>query len=97
MRELLVKFSRSVKEVVSGGDSAVKSELAILEDWVTSEFGWELQPASFVRRGMLQLEDGEEVEMEMSDNADEETGEYAPVVVDLEGTQEDEDVADTHR
>lgn len=97
LRKLLVKFTRAVEEVVGGAESAVKSELAILEDWVTSELGWELQPAAFVRRGMLQLEDGEEVEMEMNDNADEETGEYAPVVVDMEGTQEDVDMADTHR
>jgi A1 cistron-splicing factor AAR2 len=33
---------------------------------------------------MLQLEDGEEIEMEMEDNdADEETGEYAPMIVEL--------------
>lgn len=97
MRKLLVKFSRSVEEVVGGAESAVKTELARLGDWVVNEFGWELHPEPFVRRGMLQLEDGEEVEMEMSDNADEETGEYAPVVVDMEGTQEDADMADMHR
>lgn len=92
LRKLLVKFSMSVGEIVGGGESAVKTELARLEDWVKSEFGWELQPESIVRRGMLQLEDGEQVEMEMSGNEDEETGEYAPLVVDLEerGTVDDD-------
>lgn len=96
LRKLLVKFKMSVEEVVGGAESAAKTEFAVLEDWVTNEFGWDLQPETFVRRGKLQLEDGEEVEMEMSDNADEETGEYAPVVVDLEGTEDDVDMADTH-
>lgn len=98
LRKLLIKFSASVGEVVGGAESAVKVELAKLEDWVKSEFGWELQHESFVRRGMLQLEDGEQVEMEMSDDEDEETGEYAPLVVDLEdgGTMHDVDMAGTH-
>lgn len=98
LRKLLIKFSMSVGEIVGGGESVVKTEFARLEDWVKSEFGWELQPESFVRRGMLQLEDGEEVEMEMSDDEDEETGEYAPLVVDLESgntMESDVDMAGT--
>lgn len=97
LRKLLIKFSASVSEIVEA-ESAVKSELAELEDWVRSEYGWELQHESFVRRGMLQLEDGEQVEMEMSDDEDEETGEYAPVIVDLGdgGIMRDEDMTDTH-
>ncbi|RJE25611.1 AAR2 family [Aspergillus sclerotialis] len=93
LRKLLIKFSMYVGEIVGGEESAVKTELARLEDWVKSEFGWELQPEPIVRRGMLQLEDGEQVEMEISGNEDEETGEYAPLVVDLdEGGTADDDV-----
>lgn len=96
LRKMLVKFRRSVEEIAGGTESAVKSELAVLEDCVKSEFDWELQPESFVRRGMFQLEDGEEIELEMNANEDEETGEYAPVVVDLDEIQEDADMTDTH-
>lgn len=85
LRNLLMKLRRSVDEVVeAGAESRVKSELEELEAWVKEEYDWELKRESIVRRGMLQLEDGEEVEMEMNGNdEDEETGEYAPVVVDL--------------
>ncbi|KAJ5368551.1 uncharacterized protein N7496_008311 [Penicillium cataractarum] len=86
LRKLLAKIRRSVDDVVPNGtESMVKTELDKLEAWVKEEFDWELKRESIVRRGILQLEDGEEVEMEIEDNdADEETGEYAPMVVDLE-------------
>lgn len=86
LRNLLTKFKRSVDEVTpKDAGSIVKTELDKLEAWVKEEYDWELKRESIVRRGMLQLEDGEQVEMEMEDNdADEETGEYAPMVVDLE-------------
>lgn len=77
----LVKFARSVDEV--GAGSAVKTELDKLGAWVKDEYGWELHPEGIVRRGMLRLEDGEEVEMDVPDDEDEETGEYAATVVDL--------------
>ena len=39
---------------------------------------------SFVRRGTLQLEDGEEVEMEVAElEGEDERGEYAPMMVEL--------------
>jgi AAR2 protein. len=86
LRNLLAKLRRSVDEVVgTGARSKVKTELDKLEAWVKEEYDWELKRESIVRRGMLQLEDGEEVEMDMDDNdEDEETGEYAPLVVDLD-------------
>lgn len=85
LRNLLTKFRRSVDEVIpKDAASIVKTELDKLEAWVKEEYDWELRRESIVRRGMLQLEDGEQIEMEMEDNdADEETGEYAPMVVDL--------------
>ncbi|KAF7716189.1 Uncharacterized protein PECH_005147 [Penicillium ucsense] len=85
IHDILKKLRRSVDEVApQGSNSTVRTELGKLEGWVKEEYDWELNRESVVRRGMLQLEDGEEVEMEMEDNdADEETGEYAPMVVDL--------------
>jgi A1 cistron-splicing factor AAR2 len=98
LRNLLTKLRRSVDEVVgTGAESKVKTELDKLEAWVKEEYDWELKRESIVRRGMLQLEDGEEVEMDMDDNdEDEETGEYAPLVVDLDegNATPEEDIED---
>ncbi|KAJ5604741.1 hypothetical protein N7510_009895 [Penicillium lagena] len=103
LRDLLMKLQRGVDEVVGGSDgvagSMVKAELEKLGTWVKAEYDWELQREAIVRRGMIQLEDGEEVEMEMDGNdEDEETGEYAPLVVDLDGggeLQDDGNINDT--
>ncbi|KAJ5320117.1 hypothetical protein PENANT_c025G06087 [Penicillium antarcticum] len=85
LRKLLTKLRQSVDELVGDRqDSMVKVELDKLEEWVKVEYDWELHREAILRRGMLQLEDGEEVEMDMEENdEDEETGEYAPMIVDL--------------
>lgn len=61
----------------------VKEEMERLGDFLKVEYGWELG-GDFVRKGMLDLEDGERVyvEMEEMDGLDE-RGEFAPVVVDV--------------
>ncbi|EDN04408.1 predicted protein [Histoplasma mississippiense (nom. inval.)] len=62
----------------------VRQELEKLENWVKGRYGWELRPGATVKRGMLELEDGEQVEVEISGaNEEDEMGEYAPVIVDL--------------
>lgn len=103
LRTLLTTLRRSVDQVVEAGtQSSVKTELEKLEVWVKEEYDWELKRESIVRRGMIQLEDGEEVDIDMDDNdADEETGEYAPVVVDMDegntpaSEEEEEETLDT--
>jgi len=46
------------------------------------KYGWQNEK-DILRRGMVELEDGERVELSMKGvDEDEETGEYAPVVVD---------------
>ncbi|PWY73675.1 hypothetical protein BO70DRAFT_364581 [Aspergillus heteromorphus CBS 117.55] len=95
LRRLLMRFRRSLYEVVDGAESVVKTEFENLEAWVKDEYDWELNRDVFARRGMVQLEDGEEVELDMHDNdEDDELGEYAPMVVELEGdsTQDGVDV-----
>jgi len=63
----------------------VRKELQTLDDEMKELYEWDLK-GEVLKRGMLELEDGEMVEMEMNDAGEEdETGEYAPVVVDLEG------------
>ncbi|KAJ9285913.1 hypothetical protein DTO021C3_6474 [Paecilomyces variotii] len=82
--KLLTGFKRTVDELSDGVGFAVKFELKVFEKWVKEEFNWELKKEAIVKRGMLELEDGERVEMEMNDaDEEDETGEYAPVIVDL--------------
>lgn len=84
LRDLLMKLRRSVDDLVGDSASEVKLELDKLEEWVKAEYDWELRRGAVVRHGMLQLEDGEQVEMDWDGNdEDEETGEYAPVIVDM--------------
>lgn len=84
LRKLLVKFRKSLYDVVDAGASEVKDEFERLEQWVKEEYDWELDRGVVVRHGMLQLEDGEEVEMDTNEgDEDQEMGEYAPVIVEL--------------
>ncbi|KAI5303999.1 hypothetical protein KEM56_006972 [Ascosphaera pollenicola] len=85
LRKLLSSFIRTVDELDAGAAPDVKSEMEKLKQCVEKQLGWELRTEFTVRRGMLQLEDGEQVEMDVSDAEEEdETGEYAPVIVNLE-------------
>jgi len=84
LKGLLVQFRKNVEEVFdSTSGEGLKAELKQLEDGLRDEYGWE-SGKDMLRRGLLELEDGERVDMDMN-GADEEdeTGEYAPVVVDL--------------
>jgi A1 cistron-splicing factor AAR2 len=84
LRRLLKGFRTAMYEVLEdGGESPVKREFGKLEEWVRRELDWELDRDAVLRKGMVQLEDGEEVELEMVDHEEEE---YAPVVVELDGT-----------
>ena len=86
LKELLRRFRKVVEEVAEG-KGEVKEGFEELEGVVKKTFGWELSD-DFVKRGKLQLEDGEEVEMVMNGQDEEdEMGEYAPVVVDLGDAQ----------
>lgn len=84
LKELLKGFKRSLEQTFDEGQGqAVKESMKDLENFLNAEYGWELSD-SFVRRGLLELEDGEQVEMEMDELlGEDERGEYAPVVVDL--------------
>jgi A1 cistron-splicing factor AAR2 len=99
LKSLLTGFKEILEDVMGARESPIKPAFEELERWVQAEYGWELSRRNIVRRGKLQLEDGEEVELDM-DGAEEEdeSGDYAPVVVDLEGAKEespDVNMADT--
>ena len=86
LRGLLKGFKRIIEQPSIGeniGVEDVKEEFEEVEKWVKEQYGWELGD-EFVRKGMLELEDGETVEMETGEmEGEDESGEYAPVVVEL--------------
>ncbi|KAI9692035.1 MAG: hypothetical protein M1820_009570 [Bogoriella megaspora] len=80
LQKWLFDFKRGLEESgAAKGD--VFDELEELEDFIRAEFGWDLA-SDFLRKGVVQLQDGENVEVEYDDEI-EELGEYAPTVVDL--------------
>ncbi|KAL2048647.1 hypothetical protein N7G274_000559 [Stereocaulon virgatum] len=85
LKGLLRGFKRTLGQVFGKGEGEdVKEEIEALEDFLKREYGWELGD-DFVRKGMLELEDGERVEVEMEEmEGEDERGEYAPVVVGLD-------------
>lgn len=82
---------RTFRKNLDGFDGKRRAEMVEafeeLDRFLQKEFGWELDDM-YVKRGMLELEDGEQVEMDV-DGADEEdeTGDYAPTVVELTRAQ----------
>lgn len=89
LQKFLRRFGKALDDVSSSvateGDLAeVKDAFGDLERWCKASYGWSIRDETILKRGILELEDGEMVQMDMNDaDEDEETGEYAPVVVDL--------------
>ncbi|KAI1455000.1 AAR2 protein-domain-containing protein [Annulohypoxylon moriforme] len=88
-RSLITYKARLDERLLALGDRISSDQhkageaFSALEAWLWRR-GWDLR-GQYVRAGTLTLEDGEEVEAEMSDFEDEdERGEFAPVVVDLD-------------
>ncbi|MCJ1320597.1 hypothetical protein MMC15_005937 [Xylographa vitiligo] len=97
LKRLLVGFKKELQEMeglaalerrktnghMSGGIEVVKEKMQEIEMWLQDKWQWDLSD-SWVRRGMLELEDGERVEVEMAEmEGEDERGEYAPVVVEI--------------
>ncbi|KAG6025218.1 hypothetical protein E4U40_002782 [Claviceps sp. LM458 group G5] len=77
------EFLQSDENLISPSHLAVGTAFSRLES-VLTELGWDLT-TDYVRQGMLMLEDGEEVELELSElDAEEERGEWAPEIVKLD-------------
>ncbi|KAJ0302872.1 hypothetical protein COL5a_000939 [Colletotrichum fioriniae] len=97
LRMALIVYKRRLNEVLLGLNSLATPEQAAvgqafseLETWVW-KFGWDIR-SDYLRKGKTMLEDGEEVELEMDDlEAEDERGEFAAVVVELDesGKQKD--------
>lgn len=81
LRELLRRFRGNVEDMLDEG-SKLETELQGLEAMMRDTYGWEMGK-TVLRRGMVQLEDGEMVEMSLEGaDEDEEKGDWAPVVVE---------------
>ncbi|KIW08315.1 uncharacterized protein PV09_01234 [Verruconis gallopava] len=90
LKGLLHKFKFGLRDISGAGKSDVMDELDELENFLRDEHGWELD-SNFVRKGLLELEDGEKVEMDVADfDEEDESGEYAPTVVQLTEEQMEE-------
>ena len=87
VRTLLRGFGRGLDDLGGGEKSEVRLEFRDLEAWAKQDLGWEMGD-EYLRKGLLELEDGERVELEVEDmEGEDERGEYAPVIVDLDGNQ----------
>ncbi|KAL9078745.1 MAG: hypothetical protein Q9157_002333 [Trypethelium eluteriae] len=83
IRNLLRDFKRGLEQEDGSAKEKIVGAFGELEEFIRTEFGWELQH-DFVRNGILELEDGERVEMDIGgDEEADELGEYAPMVVEL--------------
>ena len=86
LKEWLRRFQRTLKQVFQENEvEGVKASLEELLSKLKRIYGWDLGD-DFVRKGMVQLEDGEMVELEVGNmHGEDEDGDYAPVVVDING------------
>ncbi|KAL9529518.1 hypothetical protein SMMN14_06495 [Sphaerulina musiva] len=83
LKTLLVRFRNGLEGMTGIGVSDVADELDDLEDYLRQEHGWTLG-GDHLRSGVLELEDGEQLHVESTMyDEDDETGEYAPQIVDL--------------
>jgi A1 cistron-splicing factor AAR2 len=83
LKSLLARFRKGLEGLAGTAVSDVTDELDDLEDYLRSEHGWQFG-GDFARSGVLELEDGEQVQMDSTAfDEDDETGEFAPQIVDL--------------
>ena len=92
LRIALTVYKRRLEEGTSGSGAAAAAPMsaslafAQVEAVVAeSPLGWDLREDTYVRRGMVMTEEGEQVEVELKELEDEdERGEWAPEVVELD-------------
>ncbi|KAI4915230.1 uncharacterized protein J4E92_009508 [Alternaria infectoria] len=88
LKPLFGQFRKALDDFDGKWKADLVDELEDLQEYMQKEFAWEPE-GSYLKRGMLELEDGERVEMEVNGaDADEELGDYAPTVVDLTPEQQ---------
>lgn len=88
LKSLLTRFRKGLEGLPRAEEvQDVLDELDDLEAYLRDEHGWQFG-GSFAKSGVLDLEDGEQVRMDTTAyDEDDETGEYAPQIVDLSPEQ----------
>jgi A1 cistron-splicing factor AAR2 len=83
---LLRRFGKMLREEEEEDPSKgakVRREFERLKDWAGKRMDWVLDTREMLRRGMVMTEEGDMVEVEAEGlEEEEETGEYAPVIVE---------------
>ncbi|EOA82997.1 uncharacterized protein SETTUDRAFT_95402 [Exserohilum turcica Et28A] len=88
LRPLLGQFRKALDDFDGKWKADLVDELDELHEYMEKEFAWQPQ-GSYLKRGMVELEDGERVEMEVNGaDAEDEVGDYAPTIVDLTPEQQ---------
>lgn len=85
LKTLLARFRKGLESLPPGSADVgdVTDELDDLYEYLRGEHGWTFG-GDFLRSGVLELEDGEQVNMDSTAfDEDDETGEFAPQIVDL--------------
>lgn len=81
---LLSRFRAGLDDAPRVKTKLIFEAIDEFEDSMKEKYDWQLE-RRHMRRGMVDLDDGERVELDMDDSEDErEDGEYAPVVVQLD-------------
>ncbi|KAK1066547.1 hypothetical protein LTR12_001778 [Friedmanniomyces endolithicus] len=88
LKGLLTRFRTGLESLQGSlGVQDVVDELDDLEDHLRAEHGWQFG-GTFAKSGVLELEDGEQVRMDTTAfDEEDESGEYAPQVVELTAEQ----------
>ena len=87
LKRLLSRFRKGLQRLDAVGIQDVVDELDDLEEFLRQEHGWQFG-GTFARSGVLELEDGEQVRLETTTfDEEDETGEFAPQVVELTAEQ----------
>jgi A1 cistron-splicing factor AAR2 len=96
LKPLLQKFRKGLDGFEFRHKTNITGAFEELQEFLQVQFGWNLDDSTYVKRGMLELEDGERVEMDMNGvDEDDEAGEYAPTIVELTPAQREDLGEDT--
>ncbi|KAL6859319.1 AAR2 domain-containing protein [Trichoderma novae-zelandiae] len=102
LRLALIIYKRRLDEVLEGlGDEATAQQLAVGTSFAKIEsevvgLGWDLD-GDYLRKGKVMMEDGEEVDVEMAElQAEDERGEWAPEIVELDEQGRQRDLVSWH-
>ena len=96
LKSLLKRFRKNIEMLAGEAKSdLLEEDLEEVEEYLKAQHGWSFDN-SYLRSGILELEDGEKVDMDVGgtddDDYDDATGDYAPVVVEL--TEEQKEMVD---